>query len=256
MIRFDKFQPTAFDSRSNYVNHSKISREHWYVLGFMHSRDTDMIHESNWQAIQDILKPDKTAGVEIHRFNHWGCGWYELILIHPWNKKAIEQAEDIEYQLNNYPVLDENDLSEREMEDQDQAWQNRIEHEFREALNEALDIDCDNVEESNLFFYFRDLCDKSNTYIETDYQYGSSIDIDSVVAAATLESALIALPEVRLSAENFADLPHSSYHAIAPSIITPKVGDKPHVLLDLEGNTLEIPDFIAVQYDKRQLTIC
>lgn len=249
MIRYKDFQPTGFDPKG--LRGRGPDRGHWYVLNFIHSRDSDMIHESNWASILDTLQPDKTAGIEKHSFNHWGCGWFEIILIHPWNKKKIEAANDIEYSLENYPVLDEDDLSKREMEDQDRAWRDSIEVDFRHALNTTLNVDTDNVEESNLFFYFRDLCDKSNTYIETDYQYGSEIDLKPLMEVATLESALIALPEIQIESSEWLDLPHSVYHAIAK----PEVGAKPRVIKDLEGNILEIPDFIAVQYDTRQLTI-
>lgn len=250
MIRYRDFQPTGFDPKG--LRGRGPDRSHWYVLGYMHSRDSDMLHESNWASILDTLQPDKTAGIEKHIFNHWGCGWFEIILIHPWYKAKIEAAEDIESCLADYPVLDEDDLQKRTIEDQDKAWENNIEYNLRKALNDHFDIDTDNVSDGDLYNYFRFLCEESNTYIETDYQYGSSIDIDRLLSVATLESVLISLPYTGISKEEWNDLSHAVYHKIAATVNTAT----PAIPVDIEGTgKLEVPDFIAVQYDSRQLTL-
>jgi hypothetical protein len=49
----------------------------------------------------------ESSNVQVHRFGHWACGWFELILINPVNKDIVKKAEDIMSALSDYPVVDE-----------------------------------------------------------------------------------------------------------------------------------------------------
>jgi len=60
--------------------------------------------------------------VEVHRFGHWACGWFEIILVRP-DTNAAKTAEEIEAALADYPILDECDHSEREMGAANETWQ-------------------------------------------------------------------------------------------------------------------------------------
>jgi hypothetical protein len=57
--------------------------------------------------------------VEVHRFGHWGPGWFEIILAHPSREAEIK---DMESRLENYPILDEDDHSERQWEKAIEWW--------------------------------------------------------------------------------------------------------------------------------------
>ena len=50
------------------------------------------------------------------RFGHWACGWFELILVNPASDKHLKIAYQIKQDLDAYPVLDDDDYSEREYE--------------------------------------------------------------------------------------------------------------------------------------------
>lgn len=58
--------------------------------------------------------------VEVHRFGHWGPGWFEIILVHPSREKEVE---DIERSLEDYPVLDDEDFSAKEYEAACDYWE-------------------------------------------------------------------------------------------------------------------------------------
>jgi hypothetical protein len=76
----------------------------------------------------------------VHRFGHWGPGWFELILIQPGTKQA-EEAERLESCLADYPVLDEQDLSAREWEDYVESWNNcGLSRHFVRALGKCLGL--------------------------------------------------------------------------------------------------------------------
>jgi hypothetical protein len=89
--------------------------------------------------------------VEIHRFGHWGPGWFEIMILDPKHESAVD---DIERALADYPVLDDEKMSKIEIEQQREAWDNVYRREFVDALEKVYpdyyslpnDI-CDTVEE-------------------------------------------------------------------------------------------------------------
>ncbi len=111
MQRFDQYRPTACD-------HAGLgSDEHpdWLVVGVSRTRDSEELEESNFAATLKCIEEADPESVdhETHRFGHWGPGWFELIIVRPGSPAFIE-AERIEAALSDYPVLDEQDYSERE----------------------------------------------------------------------------------------------------------------------------------------------
>jgi len=113
MQTYSEFQPTGFDTRG--LNADQHGIGEFFVLPCMRTRDSDVLEESNFQSALDTLGGESET-VQVHRFGHWGPGWYELILIDPNDAKAVAAAEDIEAALADYPILDEDDHSRREYE--------------------------------------------------------------------------------------------------------------------------------------------
>lgn len=98
MIRYGEFRPTSLD------HHIPIEdREEWFVAPVSRTRDTGVLKESNFIVALDMLGGE-SAKVEVHRFGHWGPGWFEIILIHP---DLQAKGEEIEAKLEDYPILDE-----------------------------------------------------------------------------------------------------------------------------------------------------
>jgi hypothetical protein len=67
---------------------------------------------------------DESETVEVHRFGHWGPGWFEIIIVDPSDSERVEIATDIENRLEDYPILDETDFSEREWNEKQEYWDN------------------------------------------------------------------------------------------------------------------------------------
>lgn len=113
--RYGDYRPTGFDPRGLGLP----DRQDWIVVPVGRTRDTsDPRSLSNWHSALRILG-DESETVEVHRFGHWGPGWFEIILVHP-SREA--EVEEIAGALANYPILDEDDASEREMEAQSEDW--------------------------------------------------------------------------------------------------------------------------------------
>lgn len=109
--------PSGFDSMNNYLG--EIPENKWLVV-MTRNRDSDILTESNWNCALERLGGESET-VEIFRFGHWACGWWEaMCVIEGSESEAIGQ--EIEEDIKSYPVLDEDDLSEREMEEANRVW--------------------------------------------------------------------------------------------------------------------------------------
>lgn len=110
---YQMHQSNGLDSFDNYAGESLGDLV--VVVGC--NRDSDILAESNFATALQMLGGEG-KNVEVHRFGHWGCGWFELILVNPKAKKHLRIAYDIHVALREYPVLDESDYSERQYESQ------------------------------------------------------------------------------------------------------------------------------------------
>lgn len=127
--------PTPFDSRSNYIGQSPEA-DLYVLLG--RNRNSDLLTESNWDCALERLGGESET-VQIIRFGHWACGWIEYLCVrefHPDQKDRTQnpdlvnfgrsdayiEAQEIEKELENYPVLDEDEFSEREHDEAQRVW--------------------------------------------------------------------------------------------------------------------------------------
>lgn len=95
----------------------------WIAGPVGHHRDSDLIAESNWHT---ALARIRAAGEEGEdwvyiRFGHFGVGWVEEMGTRP-GTNCAEVAEEIRNSLADYPVLNADDLAERESERVQQNW--------------------------------------------------------------------------------------------------------------------------------------
>lgn len=107
MQTYSEFAPTQFDVSGAFLP----DRQDWLVAPVSRTRDSEPLEESNFAVALELLGDN----VEVHCFNHWACGWFEIIIIRP-DTPEIIIAEGIESKLEDYPILDEDDLSMRELE--------------------------------------------------------------------------------------------------------------------------------------------
>ena len=127
--RYGNHRPTIFDYNiaidAGEDSGPFADRAEWFLAPVCHTRDSGPLDESNFQSASESLAeadPDG-ADYEVHRFGHWGPGWYEIIIVRP-ETPAARCAADLASALENYPVLDDDDHSERELKDAEETWRN------------------------------------------------------------------------------------------------------------------------------------
>jgi hypothetical protein len=127
MKAYKEFLPTQYDSHIPLEN-----REDWWVLPCARNRDSDSLEESNFAvAVERLQKAPLSqaaeqvgeADYEIHRFGHWGPGWFEIVLVRPHSPAACF-AFGLEKKLQAYPILDENHYSDLQYLEAGKVWGN------------------------------------------------------------------------------------------------------------------------------------
>lgn len=93
----------------------------YYSAGVGRSRDSDCLEESNFDAMLAELGGESDT-VHVVRESHWAVGWVEWIAIHESDEKALRAADRLRQNLDDYPILDEEDHSRREWEECERVW--------------------------------------------------------------------------------------------------------------------------------------
>lgn len=118
---YSEWAPTQFDTKGLGCE----DQQDWLVCPVAITRDSGHLELSNWAAQENALEavspepgddesmPDTGPDFEIHRFSHWGPGWIEIVLVRP-GSACHRVAQELVVALGNYPLLDEDDASERE----------------------------------------------------------------------------------------------------------------------------------------------
>ena len=119
MEKLDKVyaSPTPLDGPGNYMGETPDNAL-FVLLG--RNRDSDILTESNWDCALELLGGEG-ENVEIHRFGHWVCGWLEYLCVRE-NTKEFKVAQEIESEIEAYPILNEDHFSEKESEEADRIW--------------------------------------------------------------------------------------------------------------------------------------
>lgn len=86
----------------------------WFVFLGQH-RDSDILTQSNFDSALKRLGGE-TEGVRVIRERHWAVGWVEWIGIEQDEFAALKIADEIAAELKDYPIIDEDDYSNREFE--------------------------------------------------------------------------------------------------------------------------------------------
>lgn len=93
--------------------------EYYVFLG--RHRDSSTLTESNFEcALEELGGTNET--VQIVHEGHWAVGWVEWIAIHESDNVALAKAQEILDQLDEYPVLNEDEWSTREYEAMCNFW--------------------------------------------------------------------------------------------------------------------------------------
>lgn len=238
LTKYGKYNPTCWDSRSNYMGNT--SQDHWYVAPVIKTRDASILELSNFEYAENVLKAGKTPGCVINGYGHWACGHYDLILIHPWRHDLLELAQEMQYTLEDYPLLDEDDFCQKEYEETERLWDSYGYEDLSKELAERLCLD-DLVSNQ---YELRSFVEQNNPVLDSEgnfqnraiqhlLNYSLSQDLWKYVKSASI-------PQDALDSLSSADWHEIYLHKVQ---------------LTLDTDPVEVPVYIAVQYDDRQLKI-
>lgn len=125
-----EFKPTPFDSSpAAFIP----DQSDWIVAPVSRTRDSGALDQSNFEAALAMLGGESDT-VEVHRFGHWGPGWFEIIICAPEHEGALY---DMERALADYPLLDEEDFCNREHEEYMESWGNGAQYDFSREVERA-----------------------------------------------------------------------------------------------------------------------
>jgi hypothetical protein len=95
--------------------------------------------------------------------------------------------------IADYPVADENDLSEVESEAEDAAWDSWVRMEFKDALGKLADSESEHgywwnewvdlLDDGELYGLFTQFMEETNSYWENEEGNGAYVDIERVMQA-------------------------------------------------------------------------
>lgn len=142
--------PTCFDCHI-----ALDDREHWLLAPVSRTRDSSELDNSNFAVALEMLGGESET-VEVHRFGHWGPGWYEILIVDPADSERIAILDDIVRRLESYPILNESDHSNREWESFVDQWESYGADDFRRAcvdafgLGDAAESRLDDIDDSRL----------------------------------------------------------------------------------------------------------
>ena len=100
----------------------KLDFEVWGIAPFSVHRDSEILDQSNWAVISEDLMKRFPKSFDIFRASHSAVGWMEHLIIKTSNRKAVKAAFEWCERLDDYPVADEDDFSNREYEEACEAW--------------------------------------------------------------------------------------------------------------------------------------
>lgn len=120
-------------------------RDAWLIAPCGQNRDSDSLTRSNFAVQLAELERLEAAAqsanedaeyidlYELHSFNHWACGWVEIVIVRP-GTAAAEYAAELAESLEDYPVADEEHFSQLETDEAAESWERYGASDFKRDI--------------------------------------------------------------------------------------------------------------------------
>lgn len=159
--------------QQNFADFSKGQWADWLLAPCSLQRDSDELRESNWEVQLDRLNQVGTQEEDfvILRASHWLVGWIDRLLVRP-DSDCVAVCEEIEAKLEDYPILDHEDFSQREEESYLSAWANGAGDELLRLLvkkGKLTEEQADALSDTDLREWFEDCMPSGDYYGEGCY---------------------------------------------------------------------------------------
>lgn len=111
-----------------------------------------------------------------------GHGTYAVVIdLKKVPTKRHKEVEEFFGALSDYPVADEQEMSEVEMEKQTEAWEGWASRDFKDALEKEFDLEFDEVDDSKLHQLFDLAAERANEYWVNESGGDMWISIDRIM---------------------------------------------------------------------------
>jgi hypothetical protein len=107
----------------DFAYYGELDLSVWGFAPFGMHRDSDLLTQSNFAFVVRELRRVSGKSVEVMHTSHWAVGWYDHVMVRTTAPKTMEKLLELYERHDNYPVLDEEDLWEREREQADGAYE-------------------------------------------------------------------------------------------------------------------------------------
>jgi hypothetical protein len=112
-----------FTNQESFAYYGELEAPPWGQLGFVSQhRDSDALDRSNFQVITEDLQSRFPDAFTIEGSSHWLVGWVDVVRIDTSNDAAVVAAMDWAYQLEQYPVADDEHHSNLEHEEDQEYY--------------------------------------------------------------------------------------------------------------------------------------
>lgn len=105
------------------TNFASFNGDPWadWLVVIHQTRDSDALERSNYRVARKAMVGANPEDWTESLSSHWAHGTLDVLLVKP-GTLAADIARGLQGSLDNYPVLDEADLSEVEQEEADETW--------------------------------------------------------------------------------------------------------------------------------------
>lgn len=93
-------------ARGSFILHEDLSEEEDYIIVYSRTRDSGGITNCNFRLIKEALD-EANAVYAALSYNHFACGWYENIAVHPDHMPVVQDMID---GLEDYPIISEEEV--------------------------------------------------------------------------------------------------------------------------------------------------
>lgn len=123
--------------QSDFAYYGDLDLSVWGFAPIGVHRDSDLMTQSNFAYALKELRKVSYKSVEVMHTSHCLVGWYDHLMVRVTAKKTMERLMEIVERLEDYPVLDEDDLSNREYEQACNAYDSWARSDVAKAIEEA-----------------------------------------------------------------------------------------------------------------------
>lgn len=109
-----------YERPPHFADFADFDRRKYFVCGGQH-RDSDTITRSNHRSILRKLGGESET-VRVVRDSHFLVGWVEAIYIHESDTAALATVRRIADELEDYPIVDDDDWSELQYSEAAEYW--------------------------------------------------------------------------------------------------------------------------------------